>query len=123
MNRGRIRIRHQAVDAQDLKLRIEQAYEVYALRHERDDLPIRYRQVFDVSADPTRSWTSEGCAGRQPCHRAMSGTSKADLLRSNSSVIWTTFRSWPRPDKAQWKGLPERGPDAPNGTGIPSTAC
>ncbi|MEZ4761352.1 MAG: hypothetical protein R2810_16435 [Flavobacteriales bacterium] len=38
-------------DAQDLKLRIEQAYEVYALRHEREDL-IRYRQVFDVSADP-----------------------------------------------------------------------
>lgn len=36
----------------DLKLRIRQAYEVTALREEREKLFVRYQQVFAVSADP-----------------------------------------------------------------------
>lgn len=39
-------------DPTDLKLRIEQAYEVHALREERERLFDRYRQVFDASGDP-----------------------------------------------------------------------
>lgn len=39
-------------DPTDLKLRIEQAYEVHALREERERLFNRYRQVFDASGDP-----------------------------------------------------------------------
>ena len=39
-------------DPTDLKLRIEQAYEVHALREERERLFDRYRQVFDSSGDP-----------------------------------------------------------------------
>ncbi len=39
-------------DPTDLKLRIEQAYEVHSLRSQRDRLFERYRQVFDTSGDP-----------------------------------------------------------------------
>ena len=39
-------------DPTDLKLRIEQAYEVSHLRAEREDLFHRYRQVFEASGDP-----------------------------------------------------------------------
>ncbi|HEX2616752.1 MAG TPA: ATP-binding protein [Flavobacteriales bacterium] len=39
-------------DPTDLKLRIEQAYEVHALRDEKERLFNRYRQVFDASGDP-----------------------------------------------------------------------
>ncbi len=39
-------------DPVDLKLRIEQAYEVHALRDERARLYTRYRQVFEDSGDP-----------------------------------------------------------------------
>ncbi|MCC6839879.1 MAG: response regulator [Flavobacteriales bacterium] len=39
-------------DPTDLKLRIEQAYEVHFLRAQRDRLFERYRQVFDASGDP-----------------------------------------------------------------------
>lgn len=39
-------------DPTDLKLRIEQAHEVHALREERERLFDRYRQVFDASGDP-----------------------------------------------------------------------
>ncbi|HEY0979029.1 MAG TPA: ATP-binding protein [Flavobacteriales bacterium] len=39
-------------DPTDLKLRIEQAYEVHALRDDRERLLSRYRQVFEDSGDP-----------------------------------------------------------------------
>lgn len=39
-------------DPNDLKLRIEQAFEVHHLREQREGLLHRYRQVFDSSADP-----------------------------------------------------------------------
>lgn len=39
-------------DPMDLKLRIEQAYEVHFLRAQRDRLLERYRQVFEMSGDP-----------------------------------------------------------------------
>ena len=39
-------------DPNDLRLRIQQAYEVNSLRTERERMLKRYRQVFDVSADP-----------------------------------------------------------------------
>lgn len=39
-------------DPTDLKLRIEQAYEVHALREERERLFQRYHQVFEASGDP-----------------------------------------------------------------------
>lgn len=39
-------------DANDLKLRIEQAYEIHQLRTQKDELLHQYRQVFDASGDP-----------------------------------------------------------------------
>lgn len=39
-------------DPVDLKLRIEQAHEMHALRDERERLYMRYRQVFEDSGDP-----------------------------------------------------------------------
>ncbi len=39
-------------DPTDLKLRIEQAYEVHALRAERERMFHRYHQVFEASGDP-----------------------------------------------------------------------
>lgn len=47
-------------DPTDLKLRIEQAYEVHALRDERERLFNRYRQVFDASGDPIVIVDDEG---------------------------------------------------------------
>lgn len=39
-------------DPVDLKLRIEQAYEVHSLRAEKEELYERYRQLFDRAGDP-----------------------------------------------------------------------
>ncbi|HMN06307.1 MAG TPA: response regulator [Flavobacteriales bacterium] len=39
-------------DPTDLKLRVEQAYEVHSLRDQRDKLLDRYRQIFESSGDP-----------------------------------------------------------------------
>ncbi|MFT3885675.1 MAG: response regulator [Flavobacteriales bacterium] len=47
-------------DSTDLKLRIEQAYEVHALRDEKERLFNRYRQVFDDSGDPIVIVDGEG---------------------------------------------------------------
>lgn len=47
-------------DPTDLKLRIEQAYEVHALREERDRLHERYRQIFEASGDPIVLLDSKG---------------------------------------------------------------
>ncbi|MCB9181489.1 MAG: response regulator [Flavobacteriales bacterium] len=84
VNRGRIyAYATKPWDAQDLKLRIEQAYEVYALRHEREDLLIRYRQVFDVSADPIVIVDQRGAVlDANPATERLLRTSKAELLRS-----------------------------------------
>jgi PAS domain S-box-containing protein len=48
-------------DPTDLKLRIEQAYELNALREERERLVQRYRQVFDASDDPILITDGKGC--------------------------------------------------------------
>ncbi|HQV39381.1 MAG: response regulator [Flavobacteriales bacterium] len=48
-------------DPTDLKLRIEQAHEVHALREERERLFDRYRQVFDASGDPIVIVDGKGC--------------------------------------------------------------
>ena len=47
-------------DPNDLKLRIEQAFEVHHLREQREDLLQRYRQVFESSADPVTIMDAEG---------------------------------------------------------------
>jgi len=47
-------------DPTDLKLRIEQAYEVHHLRAEREDLFHRYRQVFEASGDPIAIIAEDG---------------------------------------------------------------
>ena len=47
-------------DPTDLRLRIEQAYEVHALREERERMHQRYRQVFDASGDPIALLDSSG---------------------------------------------------------------
>lgn len=39
-------------DANDLKLRVEQAYDIQQLRTEKDSLLGRYRQLFEASGDP-----------------------------------------------------------------------
>lgn len=39
-------------DANDLKLRVEQAYDIQQLRAEKDSLLERYRQLFEASGDP-----------------------------------------------------------------------
>ena len=47
-------------DPNDLKLRIEQAYEVHSLRDQREQLMQRYRQVFESSGDPVVILDTEG---------------------------------------------------------------
>jgi PAS domain S-box-containing protein len=47
-------------DPTDLKLRIEQAYEVHSLRDERETLFNRYHQVFEASGDPIAIVDCEG---------------------------------------------------------------
>ena len=47
-------------DTNDIRLRIEQAYEVHALREERNRLNERYRQIFDSSGDPIALLDSKG---------------------------------------------------------------
>ncbi|MGV9012845.1 MAG: sensor histidine kinase [Flavobacteriales bacterium] len=47
-------------DPTDLRLRIEQAYEIHALREERERMLQRYRQVFDASGDPIALLDSSG---------------------------------------------------------------
>ncbi len=47
-------------DPTDLKLRIEQAYEVHSLRDEREALFNRYHQVFEASGDPIAIFDDEG---------------------------------------------------------------
>lgn len=47
-------------DPNDLKLRIEQAFEVHALRDQRENLVQRYRQVFERSGDPVMIIDPEG---------------------------------------------------------------
>jgi PAS domain S-box-containing protein len=47
-------------DPTDLRLRIEQAYEVHSLREERERMQQRYRQVFEASGDPIALLDSSG---------------------------------------------------------------
>ncbi len=48
-------------DENDLKLRIEQAFEVQQLREEKDELFHKYRQVFDAAGDPIVLVDARGC--------------------------------------------------------------
>lgn len=70
-------------DPIDLKLRIEQAYEVHALRAERERLFQRYRQVFDTAGDPIVIVDEAGnLHDVNPAAEKLMGLDRADLLRS-----------------------------------------
>ncbi len=71
-------------DPIDLKLRIEQAYEVHSLRDERERLFNRYRQVFDASGDPIVIVDDKGHFHEaNPAAESLMGLSRATLLESN----------------------------------------
>lgn len=70
-------------DPIDLKLRIEQAYEVHALRAERERLFQRYRQVFDTAGDPIVIVDETGdLQDANPAAERLMGLERAELLRS-----------------------------------------
>lgn len=65
-------------DPTDLKLRVEQAYEVHMLRAQRDKLLERYRQIFDSSGDPILIMDDQG-------HFKEMNTAALELLRLSRS--------------------------------------
>lgn len=70
-------------DPIDLKLRIEQAYEVHALRAERERLFQRYRQVFDTAGDPIVIVDETGSLQDvNPAAEKLMGLERAELMRS-----------------------------------------
>jgi PAS domain S-box-containing protein len=73
-------------DNLDLKLRIQQAYEVHALKSERERLFQRYRQVFDRGGDPIVIVDDQGrFHDANPATEKLLGRSRAEILRCNFS--------------------------------------
>ena len=70
-------------DPIDLKLRIEQAYEVHALRAERERLFQRYRQVFDSAGDPIVIVDETGrLQDVNPAAERLMGVDRSELMGS-----------------------------------------
>ena len=70
-------------DPNDLKLRIEQAYEVYALRDDREQLLQRYSQVFEASGDPIVILDEQGrIHDANPATGRLFGAEKGAILNS-----------------------------------------
>lgn len=68
-------------DPLDLKLRIEQAYEVHALRGEKERLLKHYRQVFDDSGDPIVIVDGDGrLLDANPACERLLGVGRSELL-------------------------------------------
>ena len=71
-------------DPLDLKLRIEQAYEVHALKAEHERMFQRYRQVFDSSGDPIVIVDERGRFHEaNPAAEALMGLARAELLNTD----------------------------------------
>ena len=70
-------------DENDLKLRIQQAYEIHQLRSEKDKLLHRYGQVFEASADPIVIVDKRGrvLEANNACARLL-GIPRKDLIAS-----------------------------------------
>jgi len=70
-------------DENDLKLRIEQAYEVQQLRDEKDKLLHQYQQVFDASGDPIVLVDGRGLilAANEACAKLI-GMDRAALMQT-----------------------------------------
>lgn len=70
-------------DENDLKLRIEQAYEVQQLRDEKDTLLHQYQQVFDASGDPIVLVDGRGSilAANEACAKLI-GMDRGALMRT-----------------------------------------
>ncbi len=70
-------------DENDLKLRIQQAYEIHQLRNEKDKLLDRYTQVFEASGDPIVIVDHRGqvLEVNNACSRLL-GVQRETLLRS-----------------------------------------
>jgi len=71
-------------DPIDLKLRIEQAYEMYALRAARERMFQRYRQVFDAAGDPIVIVDETGTLlDANPATEKLLGIPREQLLSTN----------------------------------------
>lgn len=71
-------------DPTDLTLRIRQAYEVHALRDEREALFNRYRQVFEASGDPIALIEEDGrFLEANPAANRLLGLDRDQLLKAN----------------------------------------
>ena len=71
-------------DPIDLKLRIEQAYEMYALRATRERMFQRYRQVFDAAGDPIVIVDETGTLlDANPATEKLLGIPREQLLSTN----------------------------------------
>lgn len=70
-------------DENDLKLRIQQAYELYQLRNDKDRLLNRYSQVFEASGDPIVIVDHRGrvLEVNNACSRLL-GVAREELLRT-----------------------------------------
>lgn len=75
-------------DPTDLKLRIEQAYEVHALRNAREGLRQRYSQVFTASGDPIVIIDAQGnVQDANPATERMLSRERTNLLGSTLHAL------------------------------------
>ena len=70
-------------DENDLRLRIQQAFEIHQLKHEKERLLDQYRQIFEGSGDPIVLVDGRGAIleANRACERVM-GLEREELLRS-----------------------------------------
>jgi PAS domain S-box-containing protein len=70
-------------DENDLRLRIQQAFEIHQLKHEKERLLDQYRQIFEGSGDPIALVDGRGAIleANRACERVM-GLERAELMRT-----------------------------------------
>lgn len=92
-------------DPNDLKLRIQQAYEVHALRTHREQLLGRYGQVFQLAADPIVIVDQSGCVhDANPATLKLLGVSGETLKERGFKSFLSDPRALMRSLKARRQG-------------------
>ncbi|MCB9170192.1 MAG: PAS domain S-box protein [Flavobacteriales bacterium] len=92
-------------DPSDLKLRIQQAYEVYRLRNEKDQLLRRYQQVFAASGDPIVIVDENGTiAELNPALEQLIGSDRATLIRGGLTSLITDMEDLRKALRGRRKG-------------------
>lgn len=92
-------------DENDLRLRIQQAFEIHQLKDEKERLLQQYRQIFDASGDPIVLVDGKGSIleANHACAKVM-GVDRKDLLRSRFTDHIDDPRHLVRALRSQRKG-------------------